>query len=374
MKAKQFNLFMNWARPFNVFLVSTFLTLPSYSDVNMLNILNSQKAVMTDPEIKGDDRIRINISTLEHAQIPYTVYAIDIDPKRWNPDVPGTDLDIFERHFADTLLRSTHKFLANVHIQNQDPSVHNPVHQMILQSFDKKSDPFGRLDWTDAGKALHKVDDYFDHKGLILIVARGNSIKPEDIVGTIKFIQSPAERSLSPILGGYRGFLPPTAVEKAGDIVVEYENLARSNTGASPVPLLLKYAIDSDFFKDLSRVQPNFQIVLNAEDPKVGFHEKFSFRVLDGYYEGLKAKRMAADFVSFAGKVEGYYQSRVLPSSPRSADSLSLAKMQTLPWQGFFNPNNIWTHFEAIESLQVPFIPIPENRCLKAYSNLSSHR
>lgn len=348
---KSFTIDLNITRAINVFLLSILLTVFAYA----LDFPESKDIGTT---VRGDQRVRIGMYSLNHHGTKYTVYSLDIDPDRWTPDAAGTDLDVFERHFADTLLQSTHKFLDLVHEQNvHEPG--NPVPVMIRESFRKQSNTFGRLDWTDGGKPLHKVDDYFDHKGMVLIVAKGNSIRPEDIVGTIKFLHSPAERALSPLLGSYRGLLPPTLVEKQEDVFVEYENLARSHDkGPSPVPFLLKASTMTRFFHDLKTRYGNFKIVLNAEDDKVGFHERFSFKVMEEYYKGLKAKRMSSDFLSFLKKVNEDYIARMRKRTKSPSDPLSLSNLKPIDWESQLRPETFWQQLETISNYDIPFFNI----------------
>ncbi len=352
-------------RAFTALLLSIFLTGTALA----LNTDEVSPPIKQDSiTVRSDQRITIRIFTSYHFGQRYTIYALDIDPKRWTPNSLGTDLDIFERHFADVLLRSTHKFLANVHMSNPSHAEGNPVNLMILKSFEKASDPFGRMEWTNAAKSMHKVDDYFDHKNLILVVAKGDSIRPEDILGTIKFVQSSPERLLAPILGDFKGFLPPTIVETQAS-TVEYENLARAANGPSPVPLLLKYAVDSSFFKGLIKWNPNLSVILNAEDDKVPFHQRFSFEILPEYYRGLKAKRMSARFSSFADKVHLEYDQRMAKATHTSKDPLSLESLVPFDWNQHLDSENIWSQLEQINSLRVPFLSVSEaTSCPHFYS------
>lgn len=261
-----------------------------------------------------DDRYRVGLSRFEFQGHVYGIYKIEICPQCWDGE-PHLDLDILRFHATLHVLEQVQNFLGNVHSENalRSEGKISGMTQFILNSFLDYPDPFGRLQWSDAGRPLRKVDDYLNHEGIILVIAKNGDLSPQNILGTAKFVVSTPERLQAPIIQQYLGFVPlPLATPLASaeaKIDVEYENLARAIEGPNPIPLLLKIAIQSEFFKRLENKSSS--IHLNSVLPLVDYHRRFGFKLVEGYYPGLPAARLSAETSTFVNQVQQFVSERL---------------------------------------------------------------
>jgi hypothetical protein len=288
------------ARPvFSLFLTVVVCTIPSWAQA-------------------ADERVRLSIEPLSHQGHSYELVTLDIDPLRWDQSQPTFD-EVLKRHQADQLLRTANTFLRERHIQDGKSEQGPPLDRLILQSFDRYPDPAGRMQWSDAGRPMHKVDDYFEHRSLILILRETGTDGPAGVVGTVKFVKTTPERLMAPVFAAYSGFIPApfglAAPANADYVPIEYENLARASAGDSPVPLLLTEAARNPFFDFLHDKNVHSTTSLNAEDEFVAYHKHFGFEVEPGFFDGLPAKRMSEDTRKFLAAVQDYAggQMRVHP-------------------------------------------------------------
>lgn len=278
-----------------------------------------------------DDRVSIKVYRFSYVGESYDLYVVDIDPYRWDEE-PLTDLETFRRHFADLILRQTHTFLRQRHEQDGKTENRSPLDQLILQSFERYPDPFGRLQWSDSGRHLHKVDDYFDRRTLALVVTKAEQLRPETVIGTTKYMIADPEKLLTPLVGELKGFLPFafTVEERVApeEVTIEWENLARKDSGPNPVPLLFKLAADHPFFAtDLDTTS----IHLNCEDDMVSYHERFGFRIVPGFFTGLPAKRMMTQTRTYRESIALYAQEKL--SLPPAKDGILRAdNMREILW------------------------------------------
>lgn len=286
----------------------------------------------------ADDRVQLSVKRFTHLGQSYDLVSIDIDPDRWDQK-PSSSREIFRRHFADRLMREVHSFLDLRHRREGKSENSSPLDRMILQSFERFPDPAGRLEWSDSGRSAHKVDDYFEHRTLVLFVQKTGQSGADAIVGTVKFVMGSKDRMLSPLLSEYRDFIPAAfafASENeegtSTSIEVEYENLARAESGPSPIPLLFETTLKSEFFRFAHDTQTPSHTTLNAQDHVVAFHEKFGFTIDHLYYQGQPAKRMRADTRIFLQNMGHYVRDKM---ARRPESTLMMTASSELAWDAY---------------------------------------
>ena len=264
-----------------------------------------------------DRRHNMKLSRFEFGGSVYGLYEIEICPNCWDGQ-PLTDTEILRFHAISHALVQVQDFLYETHRAQSD----SPMNQFILNSFLIYPDPYGRFRRSDSIRPLRKVDDYFNHHTLILVLAKDGDLSHGKLIGTAKFVVSNSERLQAPLIQQFQNFfpMPLTAAsldkqdpQKPTDI--EYENLARTQGGPNPIPLLLKTAADSSFFASL-RGRPS-HTHLNCVDDLVDYHRKFGFFPVEGYYPGLPAHRMTGDTWSFLETVRAFVEEKMSKGDPQ---------------------------------------------------------
>lgn len=256
-------------------------------------------------------------ASIETVSIPLASSAIYLTVLVTNPRVRiESNLNLNElrlRQTANSILFSVQEFLKQVHIADGRSMQGSPLDRTILESFELPVDPLGRLAWSDAGQTAHKVDDYFQRPTLAIVVHTAPEIKSDNILGSIKFVETSIDRLEAPKLASYSGFLPNAVIgsnlnnTEAKPLHLELENFARSRSGINPVPLLLATLAAHPFFNFyLTQAKPSKtgnaqppRVFLNTEIKNVPRYEALGFENEDGYFPGMEAERMSAPLETF---------------------------------------------------------------------------
>lgn len=262
-----------------------------------------------------DERVDLHVYRFESQGKHYRLVALNLNPNAWDHTVLS-DGELSRRYFAEAFLQSIQEFLKQRHMADGKTEEGSAIQKLILQSFVRHPNPFGSLAFTDAGRARHKVDEYFDHRTLAVAVYEEKASDELEMLGTIKFVVNSAVRQMAPRLGDLKGFAPVAlatgqAPESEG-LNIEYENLARHTEGLSPVPLMLKFAVQSGLFGALTEGPREAHLWANVEDKPqlLDFYKRLAFAIVPGFYEGLPAHRIRAEAQAFAEAVENYAASK----------------------------------------------------------------
>lgn len=288
-------------------LISIILT-PYLRSLKLVSILVIQ-LFMSWPLISlaKDERLQLKKVDFAYGSEKYRLVALQSEPWAWDEEDLSED-ELKYHFYAERFLRDIQVFVENTHMKLGKNSDGPMVHRMILQSMRRRSDPLGRLSFSDAGRTSHKVDDYLERRGLILAIYRQTASLTWEMTGTLKFIVTDPERLNAPILSELSDFIPlaiGTYRRESEVIDLEYENLAKLEGTPSPVRALLKYAMASDFFREIT-TEKTGQVYLNSEKHLVDYHQKFGFEIDPGFFEELPANRMQNSIQSFVQSVNEY--------------------------------------------------------------------
>lgn len=279
---------------------------------------------------------RVLVEFFEFATPPktYQLVTIRIDPNA-RDDSEMTELEFARWMYVESLVRDTQKFLRDLH--SEDVAQNNrsgALADLILGSFVQFPDPFGRLKYSDSGRPLHKVDDYFSRRSLIAVLLEMHLQESPTIVATAKFVVADPTRLFAPLVQDYSGFVPlPFATPDSPHqlLQVEFENLAKSPVIPSPIPLLLNRMSQDSFFDSLLAETDTSFVHLNCEDRFVNYHRRFGLEVIPNFYAGMAAQRMRGKLATFL-------------KHARESTRIALAKRSTLllnPTRGRFLPEAI---------------------------------